>query len=378
MPSAADLAAKGADALSSSQYAEAIRLYTEAIAQSPTAVDYYIKRSTAYGRDKKYDEALRDAEQALFLARSRGKRELIGQAQMRRGITLFLMDRFADAEFILDRAKAILPNEKTIPIWEAKAKTGLAKNPGQDIAVEEYVTEPIQPTEAQQSAFTDSAASSTSPSATATAPAPSTPAVPPAPQKVRHEWYQTPTAVNLTFFAKGIPADKVSVRFEPTTFSISFPLANGSDYIYDIDPLGGKVDAESSSYKVMSTKIEIKLAKATGGQQWTTLEGAEVLPDPKASVHAYPTSSRTGPKNWETLSTNLDSATGPDAESTGDTALNELFQTLYKDADEDTRKAMIKSYTESGGTKLSTNWSEVGKEYQAPTPPEGMEARKWS
>ncbi|ODQ56010.1 SGS-domain-containing protein [Saitoella complicata NRRL Y-17804] len=376
MPSAADLAAKGADALSASQYAEAIRLYTEAIAQSPTAVDYYIKRSTAYGRDKKYDEALRDAEQALFLARSRGKRELIGQAQMRRGITLFQMDRFADAEFTLHKAKAILPNEKTIPIWEAKAKAGLAKNPGQDIAVEEYVTEPNQPTEAQQLTPADSAASATS--TAAAAPAPSTPAVPPAPQKVRHEWYQTPAAINLTFFAKGIPSDKVSVQFQPITFSISFPLADGSDYIYEIDPLGGKIDVENSSHKVMSTKIEIKLAKATGGQQWATLEGAEVLPDPKASVHAYPTSSRNGPKNWESLSTNLDSATGPDAEPIGDAALNQLFQTLYKDADEDTRKAMIKSYTESGGTKLSTNWSEVGKEYQAPTPPEGMEARKWS
>ena len=39
--------------------------------------------------------------------------------------------------------------------------------------------------------------------------------------------------------------------------------------------------------------------------------------------------------------------------------LQNLFQTLYKDADDDTKKAMMKSYQESGGTALSTNWKEV-------------------
>lgn len=87
---------------------------------------------------------------------------------------------------------------------------------------------------------------------------------------------------------------------------------------------------------------------------------------------SYPTSSRTGPKNWEALSGQTE-----EEKPEGDAALTQLFQTLYKDADEDTRKAMIKSYTESGGTSLSTDWKSVKNGRVDVKPPEGMEARKF-
>jgi len=59
----------------------------------------------------------------------------------------------------------------------------------------------------------------------------------------------------------------------------------------------------------------------------------------------------------------------------GDEALNTLFQQIYKNANEDTRRAMVKSMQTSGGTCLSTNWNEVEtKDYESERQaPRGME-----
>lgn len=62
----------------------------------------------------------------------------------------------------------------------------------------------------------------------------------------------------------------------------------------------------------------------------------------------------------------------------GDSTLNGFFQKIFGDADEDTKRAMMKSYSESGGTTLSTNWDEVGKAPVEVKPPTGSEWKKWN
>lgn len=178
----------------------------------------------------------------------------------------------------------------------------------------------------------------------------------------------------------------------------------------------------------MSTKIEIILFKQQPGQKWPALEGSSAAEDIKlapsdstitttskapdqatpatttqASGPAYPTSSKHGTKDWDKLASSLtakkkskssktktegsaedgekaaepaDDNDGSDSDAvsidsdygSGD-PVDSFFKKLYADADPDTRRAMMKSYTESQGTALSTNWSEVGKGKVDPKPP---------
>jgi len=56
---------------------------------------------------------------------------------------------------------------------------------------------------------------------------------------------------------------------------------------------------------------------------------------------------------------------------------NSVFQQLYRDSDEDARRAMNKSMAESGGTCLNMNWEEVSKGKVTCEPPDGMEWKKY-
>lgn len=52
----------------------------------------------------------------------------------------------------------------------------------------------------------------------------------------------------------------------------------------------------------------------------------------------------------------------------GDEALNKVFQDIFANGSDEQKKAMVKSFTESGGTVLSTNWSDVGSRQVFPSP----------
>lgn len=98
--------------------------------------------------------------------------------------------------------------------------------------------------------------------------------------------------------------------------------------------------------------------------------------DEQNPVLNYPTSSTKGPKNWDKIAKDVEEEEKKE-QLEGDAAVNKLFQQIYADSSDEVKRAMMKSYMESKGTVLSTNWKEVAKDKVECKPPDGMEFKKW-
>ena len=421
-----DQAGRGASAIEGGNFKLAVACYTEAIAQNPQAVSYYIQRSKAYTRLSPPDHqaAFNDAELAVALATKRAKRELIADSQLRRAVTLFNLERYGDAKQCLQWVKKLNEKEKTLAIWEMKAETRLRGLQDGDergkVTVQETpnveapkVVVGRKPAEESEKA----ASPATNGSKDATKKPTLAEDMQTPPNKIRHEWFQTNDNVLVTLFCKGIPKDKATVEIKQGSLDVSFPLPTGSDFNLSLDPLFAAIDPSASSYKIFPTKAEFTLKKSIPGMKWANIEGTEpvsagetsadgddtakraVLSDkPTEKGPVYPTSSKSGPKNWDKIVNDLSKKPKKDvkkgeegtSEGTSESASEDagiddeegdpttnFFKTLYKGADPDTQKAMMKSYQESNGTALSTNWAEVSKGKVETSPPDGMEAKEW-
>ncbi|KAK5462975.1 Cochaperone protein [Exophiala xenobiotica] len=401
-------------------------------------------------KQPRHDLALKDAELAVLSAQKRAVREKIYAAQFRRMVSLCGLGRYADAAFLVEKLRPLSTKDSKkhkmeVDMWDAKIKT---KQPAQEVTITEFPDYPL-PSEKEmlqqlkmqldadgkyvfpKEAAADAAAAAIQTSEEATSAAPTAPpagmtmdgaaddrsgaevtptsstsTVP----KIRHEWYQNNQSVTLTLYAKGVAKDAADIEINDDSVYITFPHPSNPDstFTFTLDPLYALVDPAQSTANVMSTKIEINLRKAQAGQKWHTLEGSAPLkraeansnPDTTTSTSntplqpatstatapAYPTSSRTGPKNWDKLANDLHAqskakqntkkdtrGSGSDPASQGDgeaevdsdyesgDAVDGFFKKIYAHADPDTQRAMTKSFVESNGTSLSTNWGQVSK-----------------
>jgi suppressor of G2 allele of SKP1 len=137
-----------------------------------------------------------------------------------------------------------------------------------------------------------------------------------------------------------------------------------------LDKLRSNVGAGSSSSETKTITPSHPITEADGSAE----KAAAVTHKENMAAPAYPTSSKTGPKNWDTLDIDENDDEKGDAQ---DSDVNAFFQRIYKDADPDTKRAMMKSFIESNGTSLSTSWADAGSKTFKTVPPDGVEAKKW-
>ncbi|KAL0951224.1 hypothetical protein HGRIS_007945 [Hohenbuehelia grisea] len=195
----------------------------------------------------------------------------------------------------------------------------------------------------------------------------------------RHQFFESDNEVTISVFDRGAKAEDVSVQFEPRKLSYTH-----GDQSLILEPLRGQIDPAASSFRVLSVKVEIKLKKMSFGR-WGELIGdsPDLLASTSTAPPPNPTARPRTTKNWDgitedILSSQKDKTTDEDPNVGGEAVLNGFFQKLFSDADEDTKRAMMKSYQESGGTTLSTNWDEVKKAPVEVKPPSGSEWKQWA
>ena len=366
----AALAAEAMEAFVDDDFEKSFELYTRVVEKAPDNASSWIHRSATLLKLSRPTEALADAEKAVTLAPKNPK------AHLRRGMALFELGRKPEARACFVAGREHDPMSRQLLQWLGKCEASEAS---------------------PETAGTNSSdASSGDADPTSTEPVGLSAAVTEGDAPVvayKHQWYQSQTHVTIEVLARDVRASEAefAATEDSATVTIRREPRNGNaaetpPYALRLRLFGG-IHPADSKLTVGVAKVELRLRKSEA-IQWSdlTAEAREKtkatqplnFSDASMSRPAYPSSKAAQtkrPTDWDKLEAELD-AEEEEAPS-GDAALNKLFQDIYGKADEETRRAMNKSFQESGGTVLSTNWAEIGSKTTEAQPPEGMESRKY-
>ena len=348
--------------------------------QYATAVNRFrshTHRAAAFLQLNRYSEALEDmlvahqmiSQQQPSRTSAAGAAELLGK--LRPGETEACEFRLGLAYFQLGQHRAAKEH------FEA-AKQLASLNHREEKKYNEYLSQCQEKIHPQHEGGAGPCAPTESPAA-----APSSPKKRNEPTPPRYQYYQSDKFMTVCLLEANVQESDLHVDYGKQHLSISlrkgdktFPVVAGV--------LSEEIDVENSKVNIKQEKVLVKLKKLKP-EEWHDLltkdsSKAAALPKPisKVETKVAPVQPYATRKDWTTIERQLKEEEEKE-QPEGDEALNKLFSQIYSNADEDTRRAMIKSYQTSGGTVLSTNWDEVSKkDYEKErTAPDGQEWKNW-
>ncbi|VDD92671.1 unnamed protein product [Enterobius vermicularis] len=230
---------------------------------------------------------------------------------------------------------------------------------------------------------------------------------------ITYDFYQTEDKVIITILKKGLESSQCKVAYDDATLTVYA----GDEIIFDTELLypvmADNIQLKCSNSMVQflitwgSSTVEVTLKKIIA-QHWETLERKKPVEMKKKNLLAQ--MGVNSALNTTRLSLAKE-AEEDEEKAEGENSVNKLFQAsfcncqltsklylsfgrdttsfliywnfvfpmkkIYAESSDDVKKAMLKSYTESAGTVLSTNWNDIKSKKTEIKPPEGMEFKKW-
>lgn len=338
----------------------------------------------------KITDALTDARSAINILeeidRSKVETDLTpgegAMAHARAGMSLYKLEKYTDAKDSFSSAVKIGNGGSFVnwSDWILRCEKMLTKTP----ELPKKSPDPVQESSTTVSPPTNVVSSGSSQTR-------SQPTCP------KYQYYQSDTVLTIQILQPNVQADDLNVDISLDKLTVQLKK-DSVEFTVICGTLFSVVDVSKCKVKVTDEKVLIKLRKKHK-HEWHELFGSGANDEDKKDVKqedgagtekkapeeipkidtensvSRPYSSH---RDWNAIERNLKEEEANEKPQ-GDEALNKLFKEIYGKGDEETRRAMIKSYQTSGGTVLSTNWDEVAKkDYEEEREcPKGMEWKNW-
>jgi tetratricopeptide (TPR) repeat protein len=328
----------GAQHLMNQCYQAAVSEFTTFInnaSESREKLQGLIYRATAHTYSKNYEEALKDLDAAGDLKES----ELNFEYFYKKGIALFGSENFQAADEVFKKALTLAEHQEQrdkLVIWTNKVEIELE---------EKGLVTPKSSGGINVTAI-----------------------------KVTHHWTQSLTHLTLTLDSNiELSKDDVLVTVDKKLVKLVYKSSNHT--IFELHLSNSIIPAETT-WEFQGRKIIFELKKEVANFNWVNIErekAALINPDRPS----YPSSAKVK-RDWDNLERDINREIEEDERKDPNAGMMLLFKDIFAKADENTRRAMMKSYQTSGGTVLSTNWNEVqDKDYEGKDKPDAPKGQEW-